>query len=496
MRQVRNGVARAAAGDGSNGGMGGGTGGGGAQGATGPGRGDRPNGPAGLRAQAVAAHRAGRLEEAFALYRAHLARTPGDAHAWTNLGALLRRQGRHDAAALCQRRAHALAPDDLAILGNLGNALHDSDALDEALEVRLRLVAARPEAAEAHAMLAATLRGLGRGREGAAAAEAGLARHPGDGELRVQRALSLLSAHDWAAGFEAFAARWETGELVRAACPVPEWRGEDPAGRRILVLPEQGFGDALLMTRFLPVLAARGAEVFLAAKPALTRLFDGLPGVTRLLSTGDPWPDADFSAHMMDLPRWLGVPETGPPPSPQLRLPDRSKARAARLTAPFAERFRVGVCWSGSVTYRANFKRSFGPERFLPLAGIPDVQLFSLYKGPLLEAFRADAASALIVDAAGGDRDFADAAATILEMDLVITMDTAVAHLAGVLGKPVWNLLAFAPFWLYGPEGTTTPWHPSMRLIRQARPGDWDGVFAAVAAGLEAETAQWREARR
>ena len=177
----------------------------------------------------------------------------------------------------------------------------------------------------------ATLRGLGRGREGAAAAEAGLARHPGDGELRVQRALSLLSAHDWAAGFEAFAARWETGELVRAACPLPEWRGEDPAGRRILVLPEQGFGDALLMTRFLPVLAARGAEVFLAAKPALTRLFDGLPGVTRLLSTGDPWPDAEFSAHMMDLPRWLGVPETGPPPSPPLRIPDRSKARAARL---------------------------------------------------------------------------------------------------------------------------------------------------------------------
>lgn len=488
LRHVRNGVARAAAGDRA--------GGGDAPGAKRPSPAAAAAGAANLRARAVAAHRAGRLDEAFPLYREHLRQTPSDAHAWTNLGALLRKRGQHDAAALCQRRAHALAPDDAAILGNLGNALHDSDALDEALEVRRALVAARPGAAEAHAMLSATLRGLGRAREAVAAADAGLRVAPGDGELRVQRALSLLAAHDWRAGFEAFGARWETGELMRAACPVPEWQGEDPAGKRILVLPEQGFGDALLMTRFLPELAARGAEVLLAAKPALMRLFDGLPGVSRLMTTGAAWPDADFSAHMMDLPRWLGMPDDGPPPSPPLTVPDRSRARAARLTAPFAGRLRVGVCWSGSVTYRANFKRSFGPERFLPLAGIPDVQLFSLYKGPLLEAFRADPASALIVDASGADRDFADAAATILEMDLVITMDTAVAHLAGALGKPVWNLLAYAPFWLYGPSGAGTPWHPSMRLIRQARPGDWDGVFAEVAAGLAVEAARWREASR
>ncbi|MEC9434102.1 MAG: glycosyltransferase family 9 protein [Pseudomonadota bacterium] len=481
MRQGRISVMRAAAGGPAGGG-----------GRPGPGAAARG---ASLRARAVEAHRAGRLDEAFPLYRAHLALAPNDAHAWTNLGALLRRQGRHEAAALCQRRAHALAPDDLAILGNLGNALHDADALDEALEARLKLVALRPDQAEGHAMLAATLRSLGRGREAAAAAEAGLGRFPGDGELRVQRALSLLSVHDWAAGFEAFSARWETGEIIRAACPVPEWRGEDPAGRRILVLPEQGFGDALLMTRFLPLLAARGAEVLLAAKPPLMRLFEGLDGVSRLMTTGEAWPDADLSAHMMDLPRWLGLPAEGPPPSPPLNIPDDARARAARRVKPFAGRLRVGVCWSGSVTYRANFKRSFGPERFLPLAGVPEVQLFSLYKGPLLEAFRADAASALIVDAAGDDRDFADAAATILEMDLVITMDTAVAHLAGALGKPVWNLLAFSPFWLYGPEGARTDWHPSMRLIRQRRPGDWDGVFAEVADRLGREAARWREAR-
>ena len=439
-----------------------------------------------LREEGIEAQRAGRLEEAFLAYRAYLQRRPRDSGIWTNLGALLRRRGEHQAAAACQRRAQALAPEDAAILNNLGNALHDADLLDEALEIRREVLRRRPRDADAHAMLAVTLRALGRMQEAQATAEAGLLLHPADGELRVQRAMAMLAAGDYAQGFAAFEARWEIGEISKGESPAPEWAGEPLEGRRILVLPEQGFGDTLLMSRFLPALKARGAQVILAVKPPLRRLFEGAECIDELVEIGAARPQADFAAYMMALPGLLGCDAARLPPSPGLRVPADSRARARALLQPWEGMLRVGVCWSGSVTYKANFKRSFGPERFLPLARIPGVQLFSLYKGPLLEGFRRSPASALIVDAAGDERDFADAAATIRELDLVITMDTAVAHLAGALGRPVWNLLAFSPFWLYGHAGETTPWHPSMRLVRQPRPGDWDAAMQTVAEGLAA----------
>lgn len=442
-----------------------------------------------LRARALDLHRAGDLDQAAAAYRLLLRQRPRDAGAWTNLGALLRKRGEHLAASVCQRRAHALAPEDAAILNNLGNALQDSDQLDEALVVRREVLRRRPALAESHAMVAVTLRSLGRMEEALAAAEQGLALHPDDGELRVQRAMALLALGDYPRGFAAFEARWEIGEIAKGQDPEPEWRGGDLAGRRILVLPEQGFGDTILMSRFLPALKARGAHVTLAVKPPLRRLFEGVAGADEMATIGERRPRADCVAYMMDLPRLLGCDRAALPPSPALNVPADSRARARALLAPFDGMFRVGVCWSGSVTYKANFKRSFDAERFLPLAAVPGVQLVSLYKGPLLDAFRASGAAAAILDAAGDERDFADAAATILELDLVVTMDTAVAHLAGALGKPVWNLLAFSPFWLYGHEGETTPWHPSMRLLRQARPGDWDGLLARVAAALAARVA-------
>ena len=437
-----------------------------------------------LRVQAIESHRAGALDAAFTAYRAYLQRRPRDSGIWTNLGALLRRRGEHLAAAACQRRAQALAPEDAAILNNLGNALQDADLLDEALETRREVLRRRPTDADAHAMLAVTLRALGRMEEAQAMAEAGLAHHPDDGELRVQRAMAMLAAGDYARGFEAFEARWEIGEISKGDSPEPEWAGEPLDGRRILVLPEQGFGDTILMSRFLPALQALGAHVILAVKPPLKRLFQGVEGVDELIEIGAPRPQADFVTYMMALPRWLGCDAARLPASPKLRVPGGSRSRARKLLQPWEGMLRVGVCWSGSLTYKANFKRSFGPERFLALARIPGVQLFSLYKGPLLDGFRRSPASALIVDAAGDERDFADAAATIGELDLVVTMDTAVAHLAGALGRPVWNLLAYSPFWLYGHAGETTPWHPSMRLVRQPAPGDWDAPMATVALGI------------
>ncbi|MEM6441272.1 MAG: tetratricopeptide repeat-containing glycosyltransferase family protein [Pseudomonadota bacterium] len=440
-----------------------------------------------LRARAIKAHQAGELDEAFAAYRLYLRAKPRDAGIWTNLGALHRKRGQHAVAAAAQRRAAALAPEDASILSNLGNALQDADRLDEALQVRGEVLRRRPDDPEAHAMLAVTLRSLARFEEAAEICDGGLRRSPGHAELRVQKAMALLALGRYAQGFELFESRWDIGEIDKPDYPEPEWDGADPAGKRLLVLPEQGNGDTLLMTRFLPGLKALGAHVTLAVKPGLARLMQGIEGADRVLVTGSPKPKVDAVVNMMDLPRHLGARPDALPPSPRLSIPEDSRRRAAALVGPYEGLFRIGVVWSGSVTYKANFKRSMDVARFLPLAERPGVQLFSLYKGPLLDEFRAGPLSAgLIVDASGDDRDFADAAALAERMDLIVGADTGVMHLAATLGRPVWNLLAYSPYWLYELERDATPWHPTMRLFRQPSPGDWDAPLAEVGAALDA----------
>ena len=450
---------------------------------------ERPS-QAELRGRGLDDHKAGRLDRAFAAYRAVLAADPDDAGVWTNLGALLRARGEHRLAVSCQRRAAALKPDDEGVLNNLGNALADADFTDEALAVRRDLARRRPGDRQAQAMLVASLRAAGRMEQAVAAADAALAGTPGDPELRMQRAMALLALGDYARGFADFAARWDTGEVTRPPAPEPEWRGGPLTGKRLLVLPEQGLGDTILMARFLPGLAAFDpAEVVLAVRAPLLRLFRDLPGVHRLVPADGPRPSADLHLHMMDLPGRLGARPDALPHSPPLHVPDDSSARARRLLGPFAGRFKVGVVWSGSVTYRGNHKRSVTPRSFAPLSDLPGVQLFSLYKGPLLDRFRASADTALIVEASGTDRDLADAAGMIRGLDLVIGVDTGVMHLAGALGRPVWNLLAHAPYWLYGTAGEGTPWHPTMRLFRQRAPGDWDEVMGRVTEALRAAAA-------
>ena len=195
---------------------------------------------------------------------------------------------------------------------------------------------------------------------------------------------------------------------------------------------------------------------------------------------------------MMDLPLYLGATIDTLPEPVDLFIPKDSVERAQKITAPFKDRYKVGVMWSGSVTYRANHKRSFSHQRFLELCDIPDLQMFSLYKGPLLDAYNEDGTSAVIVNAAGNDRDFADSAALMRELDLVVSMDSAIVHVAGSMGIEVWNLLHSEPYWLYEPFRDHTPWYPSMRLIKQKTSGDWDGTFKDLKKDISARVMNWK----
>ena len=447
------------------------------------------------RKRTVAAHMAGDLAAARKLYGAYLARCPGDQTMWSNLGALLRREGMHAMAVHAQRRAHAIAPDTRAVRNNLANILADTGAAQEALALRMQLIEEEPDDAGLAAMIGKTLRTLGRTSEAVEHLERACAAHPEDAELVIQLALSLLSHGEYARGFAMFEARWLTGELTARQVARPKWGGGSLAGQRILVLPEQGFGDTIAFARFLPVLRRFGpARVTLAVERPLRRLFGGIAGVDA--TDGDPADTDAFDVwtNVMDLPTVHFASGADVPAPARLTVPQAATDRARAMMAPHRDRFRVGVVWTGSQTYRGNAFRSFGHDRFAGLIDVADLQMVSLYKGPRLAEFHADGTAQFILDAGASEADFADNAAMMREMDLVVTSDTATAHLAGSLGVPVWTLLHWDAFWLWQ-RGDATPWYPSMRLIRQAVPGDWDDVFARVRAGIESEIATWRARR-
>lgn len=457
----------------------------------------RPDGGAGEAfGRAVRLHRAGRFEEAVAGYQAVLAGRPGHAGAWSNLGIALRRRGAVVPAIACYRRAIEIAPSPSA-MGNLANALKDAGRFDEAIAMHRACVADNPTDVRARHNFAIALKAAGRLEDALRELDAAGRLAPNAPGPRWDRALVLLALGHFAQGWRDYESRWRlAGSGGLRSLPAP-WDGSPYPGRTLLVYPEQGFGDAVLSARFLSGIRGRGGRVVLACKPELRRLFSKLPGVDELVAPDVPLESlgADLAVPIMSLPGLHRATTGNLPPPPPLHVPTASLDRARSLLAPWADRFRVGIVWSGSVTFKGNGLRATTLERFLRLAEVPGVQLFSLQKGPPAAELATSGAGSIVVDLTGSCVDFADTAAMISRLDLVIMTDSAVAHVAGSLGKPVWNLLNLVPYWLYLREREDTPWYPSMRLFRQQRHGDWDAVFARVADALAGAVASKRQGR-
>ena len=436
-------------------------------------------------AAAVAAHKEGKSAEAAHLYRLCLSNNPKSATAWTNYGALLRKEQKYAEAIAAHRKAIELDPDQVSARSNLANALCDHGEAEEAVRIREQLLEEFPDEWPRIRDLAIAYRGCWRNQEAVDLIDREEARLGENEHGQLQRSLAHLMLGNYKEGFRDFEARYSGDEVsLPKDAPWPRWMGEPLDGKKIVILPEQGFGDAILMARFLPRLKAMGAEVHMVVKKPLQRLFSRLEGLDKILAGAKKSDDYDYYTPNMSLPHLVGMPEDGtPPPLPRLAIPKDSQERAAKIVKPFADRFKIGIVWTGSLTYRANHRRSTGPDSFLGLAQIPGVQLFSLYKGDAHQDFLDSGCAGAIQDSCGGDRDFADTAALIDEMDLMITTDTAVVHVAASLGKPIWNLLTWEGFWLYGAEDTT-PWYPSMRLFRQKSSGNWRELFARVEAEL------------
>ncbi len=398
---------------------------------------------------------------------------PGHAGAWAVLAEAHLMAGREAAALACFVR--------------LGRLTGEAEAWARCARLCLELGRwgeAEGFAARASGVSGRYLRGLARARGGDAAGAledfvAVLAEAPDHTAAGYEAAQVHLATRDYAAGWPLFERRQELDPGFVAPEGIARWRGEPVAGRRVLVLPEGGHGDTIWAARFLPVLKARGAEVVLRRRAGLEALFAGLEGVDAVVEDGA---GADLWCPVLSLPGLLGLddPEAVPPARLTALVPE--DGRFERLLGRARGRLKVGILWSGSVTYGNNRHRAARLTDFLPLAELPEVQLYSLQKGSPQAELDESGLGDLVIDA--DDCDFAETAALAQALDLIVMTDSALGHLAGSLGRPVWLLLDSAPFW-YHAGGESSRWYPSMRFFRQARAGDWSVPVLAARAALE-----------
>ncbi|HUB11330.1 MAG TPA: tetratricopeptide repeat protein [Acetobacteraceae bacterium] len=427
----------------------------------------------------------GRDAAAAADFRHALAEHSDYVPALTNLAPILAEAGHPEAAVTLLSEALRLAPGQPEALLNLGCALRGLGRLDEARASQQQIIAEQPDYWPAWTNLAAILHDLAETDAAITAWDRTLALHPAQPDARYSRALTLLLMGDFARGWTELEWRWQATQHRgrQRHRGVPLWTGEDLARRTILLHAEEGLGDSIQFARYVPLVAARGASVVLEVYPALARLFRGLAGVGKLVVHGDALPPCDLQCPLQSLPRAFATRlETIPGATPYLRAePGGSAIWADRLGVRHQP--RVGLVWAGSPTHGRDRLRSIALDRLAPLLSIDAVAWFSLQVG------RREAPPPPIVDLSPHLTDLAETAAALCAMDLLISVDTSVAHLAGALARPVWLLLPFSPDWRWMLRRSDTPWYPTMRLFRQTSVNDWDRVIESVAAALQAGAA-------
>jgi tetratricopeptide (TPR) repeat protein len=430
--------------------------------------------------------------QALPLARAAADALPQRADARTLLGILQARLGHADAAEATYREAIRVRPDYADAWTNLGNLLRDRGDRHGALLAFQQALRHAPHSPEPPYNLGVALERFGLWDGALAAFQAAIECDPQHVDAHWNHALGLLRAGRFEEGFREYEWRFRRGEPAPRDCPQPVWDGGPLEGRTILVWAEQGFGDALQFLRFVPAVARLGGRVVLEVMDGLQGLAGRMPGVSQVVARGEPMPAFDTHVALMSLPHVLGL-APAQARAPYLRARDALVTQwRARLAASgrFAERELVfGLVWASNPTLRNGRERSPGFDAVRPLLDVPGTRCVSLQKGAGCDDLVDAAPPSRFTDLQHEIADFDDTAAIIANLDVVVTCDTAVAHLAGALGKRALVMLPHSPDWRHGLDPDTSPWYPSMRLFRQAAPGDWAGVLARVAEALAAAVA-------
>jgi tetratricopeptide (TPR) repeat protein len=438
--------------------------------------------------EALQRHQRGDLDGAEEKYRAALEIAPAHVHATHYLGVVLYQRRRLDDAIPLLERSAAAVPTEPEFQNNLGLALAAADRNDEAIAAYRNTLQLAPDHALAWNNLGLALFAACRVQDAIAAYRQALAQQPNFGEAHWNLALALLANGEYAEGWGEYEWRLRINALGGKLHETPGllWDGALRRGLSLLVAAEQGMGDALQFIRYVQPLALQGIRVILRAPTPLARLLATAPGVAAVVPADQRLPAYDAHASLMSLPRLLGAAASAKRAAvPYLRADPALRGHAAAALAPFAGSLKVGLAWSGNPLNSNDHRRSIPLARLSPLLTLPGTAWFSLQRP-------ADERDVDIVPAATMLRrlplrdEFDGAAALMEELDVIVSVDTSLAHLAGALGRPMLVLLAFAPDWRWHPLESRSIWYPTARLFRQTAPGDWDSVVATVADELRA----------
>jgi tetratricopeptide (TPR) repeat protein len=436
---------------------------------------------------------------ALASYDRALALRANYVEAHYNRGNTLCELRQWEAALQSYDHAVALEPRYAAAYTNRAFVLREMGRLDEALASCDRALAIQPEFVPAHANRGGVLVAMNRPEEALACYDQALAIAPESASTHVNRGMTRLMLGDFAGGWADYEWRWrdQTSWIIKEArhYPQPRWSGKEPlAGRTLLVYCEQGYGDTIQFCRFAKLVAALGARLIFEVPAALASLMRSLEGVAQWVVHGDPLPPFDYHCPLLSLPLALNTRlETVPAPARYLSVGEDLRRRW-QLRLGERRGLRVGLAWSGGFRpglpqlWSGNDRRNI-PLRALAGLAHPGIEYYSLQKGQPAESELAQVlasgwAGPKIHDLTGDIDDFADTAALVDQLDLVISVDTATAHLAGALGKPVWILNRFDHCWRWLSNRSDSPWYATARLYRQERAGDWDGVLRRVGRDL------------
>jgi tetratricopeptide (TPR) repeat protein len=442
-----------------------------------------------------ALHALGRLDEALASHNRALALRPDYAEAHSGRGNALRELKRFLQALASYDRALVLRRDFAEAHCNRGSVLSDLKRYDEALASYDCALILRQNLAQVHSNRGNALKELDRFDEALASYDRALVIRPDFADAHFNEALCRLLLGDFARGWDKNEWRWGTAQLANAkrVFAQPLWLGSDEiAGKTVLLHAEQGLGDTIQFCRYLPLVMARGAQVVLEVQSPLCALMSALPGAPRIVAGGDPLPDFDLHCPLLSLPLAFSTRlETIPSQVPYLAAP-HSKTGAWRDRLGDRRRPRVGLVWAGNPrkelpnANRIDAERSMAFARLAPLFQVAACEFYSLQKGDdAVRQLRESDLRQAVIDWTDELHDFSDTAALIENLDLVISVDTSVAHLAGALGKPFWLLNRYNTCWRWLRERDDSPWYPTARLFRQDAARDWDHVIARVRAALD-----------
>ncbi|HXE53967.1 MAG TPA: tetratricopeptide repeat protein [Tepidisphaeraceae bacterium] len=458
----------------------------------------------------------GRPDDAIASYQRAVALDPALAEAWNNLGAVLAREGRAQEAVDPLRRAAALRPQSVGTWFNLGAALNDAGRFEESAAAFRRVIELQPDHVEARTSLGNVLWELGRLPQAMEHLHEALrlradfpealvnlancvaderhtqeaielyqkAMHSPEHEAAARYNLGLLMLREGklAEGFELYEAR---RKLQKLRCgrdfPQPRWGGGRLEGRTILLHAEQGLGDTIQLIRYVPMVIARGGRVIVQCQPPLRRLLEGQCEIERLVSEGEPLGLFDVHCPLMSLPQALGTTlDSIPADVPYLFANPIQIDRWRDMLSNEPAGLRVGVAWAGNPENRNDWRRSIPLSTLAPLGQVPCVRFHSIQKGEPAKQAQCPPSGMIVKDWSDQLADFVDTAALIANLDLVISVDTAVAHLAGAMGTPVWLLLPKRADWRWMLDRDDSPWYPTMKLFRQKEAGQWGEAVERV----------------